>query len=241
FPYDTINEITKHVPSIFGKIKSLEDCYKEIKEFKNYFDEVPDRKRLLRYAVVLENLNKNVSMHASGVVIAPSDITDYVPISKAPQVNDQFMTQYDMKMLEEAGLIKMDFLGLKELKILGQTIDLIEKRKGIKIDLDSLPLDEIKTFELFSNGNTIGVFQFSRPKMREYLAKMKPKNINDLAAMNALYRPGPMDLIPDFIDKKAGKKEVTYLHPVMQDVLSETYGIIVYQEQVMQLVRTIAG
>ena len=241
FPFDTINEITKHVPSIFGKIKSLEDCYRDIPEFKNYFDEVPDRKRLLNYAVVLENLNKNVSMHASGVVIAPSDITDYVPISKAPQVNDQFMTQYDMKMLEEAGLIKMDFLGLKELKILGQTIDEIEKRKGIKIDLDTIPLDDIKTYELFSNGHTIGVFQFSRGKMREYLAKLKPKNINDLAAMNALYRPGPMDLIPDFIDNKAGKKEVTYLHPIMKDVLSETYGIIVYQEQVMQLVRVIAG
>ncbi len=241
YPFDTINEITKHVPSIFGKIKSLTDCYRDIPEFKQYFDQAKERKKLLDYAVVLENLNKNVSMHASGVVIAPSDITDYVPVAKTPQVDNQFMTQYDMKMLEDAGLIKMDFLGLKELKILQQAVDLIEKRKGIRIDLEALPLNDEKTYEIFSSGHTIGIFQFSRPKMREYLAKLKPKDINDLAAMNALYRPGPMDLIPEFIERKHGKKEVKYLHNDMAQVLEETYGIIVYQEQVMQLVRVIAG
>lgn len=241
YPFDTINEVTKHVPSVFGKIKSLTDCYNEIPDFKQYFDQAKERKKLLDYAVVLENLNKNVSMHASGVVIAPSDISDYVPIAKAPQSENQYMTQYDMKMLEDAGLIKMDFLGLKELKILQQAVDLIEERHKIKIDLDTLPLDDAKTYELFSNGHTIGIFQFSKPKMREYLAKLKPKNINDLAAMNALYRPGPMDLIPEFIDRKHGRKDVTYLHPDMEVVLNETYGVIVYQEQVMQLVRVIAG
>lgn len=241
YPFDTINEVTKHVPSVFGKIKSLTDCYNEIPDFKQYFDQAKERKKLLDYSVVLENLNKNVSMHASGVVIAPSDISDYVPIAKAPQSENQYMTQYDMKMLEDAGLIKMDFLGLKELKILQQAVDLIEERHKIKIDLDTLPLDDAKTYELFANGHTIGIFQFSKPKMREYLAKLKPKNINDLAAMNALYRPGPMDLIPEFIERKHGKKEVTYLHQDMEQVLKETYGVIVYQEQVMQLVRVIAG
>lgn len=241
YPFDTINEVTKHVPSVFGKIKSLTDCYNEIPDFKQYFDQAKERKKLLDYSVVLENLNKNVSMHASGVVIAPSDISDYVPIAKAPQSENQYMTQYDMKMLEDAGLIKMDFLGLKELKILQQAVDLIEERHKIKIDLDTLPLDDVKTYELFANGHTIGIFQFSKPKMREYLAKLKPKNINDLAAMNALYRPGPMDLIPEFIERKHGKKEVTYLHQDMEQVLKETYGVIVYQEQVMQLVRVIAG
>jgi len=241
YPFDTMNEITKHVPSLFGKVKSLSDCYKDIPEFKNYFDEIPERKKLLNYSIVLENLNKNSSVHASGVVIAPGDISYYSPIAKTPGVDNQYMTQYDMKTLEDAGLIKMDFLGLKELKILQQATDLVEKRRGIKIDLDSLPLDDTKTFELFSTGQTIGIFQFSKPKMREYLSKMKPKNINDLAAMNALYRPGPMDLIPDFIDKKSGKKEITYLHEDIKSILEETYGIIVYQEQVMQLVRKIAG
>ncbi|HJY63749.1 MAG TPA: DNA polymerase III subunit alpha [Ignavibacteria bacterium] len=241
YPFDTMNEVTKQVPTIFGKIKSLADCYKEIPEFRKYFDDSRDRKKLLSYSTVLENLNKNVSMHASGVVIAPSDITDYVPISKTPQLENVFMTQYDMKMIEEAGLIKMDFLGLKELKIIQRAVDLIEQKRGIKINVDEIPLDDEKTYELFSNGLTIGVFQFSKPKMREYLTKLKPKNINDLAAMNALYRPGPMDLIPEFIDRKSGKKEISYLHPSMEPVLNETNGVIVYQEQVMQLVRVIAG
>jgi DNA polymerase-3 subunit alpha len=241
YPFDTMNEVTKHVPSIFGKVKSLEDCYKEIPDFKNYFDEAPERKKLLNYSIVLENLNKNSSVHASGVVIAPSDITDYAPVCRTPQMENQFMTQYDWKMLEEAGLIKMDFLGLKELKILNRTMELIEKRHGVKFDLDTLPLDDEKTYELFSNGQTIGIFQFAKPKTREYLSKLKPKDINDLSAMNALNRPGPMELIPEFLENKQGKKEITYLHPSIEPILKETYGVIVYQEQVMQLVRLVAG
>ena len=241
YPFDTMNDITKHVPSIFGKVKSLDDCYNEIKDFKDYFDEVPDRKKLLQYATVLENLNKNVSVHASGVVIAPSDITDYCPISKTPQVENQYMTQYDMKMLEDVGLIKMDFLGLKELKILGKSIQLVEKRHNIKINLDELPLDDAETYELFSSGHTIGIFQFANSRTRDYLTKLKPKDINDLSALNALIRPGPMDLIPDFMDNKYGKKEIIYLHPNLEPILKETYGILIYQEQVMQIVRTVAG
>jgi len=241
YPFETINEVTKHVPSIFGRIKSLEDCYKEIPEFKQYFDADPERKKLLNYAVVLENLNKNVSVHASGIVIAPTTITDYSPLARTPQADNQYMTQYDMKMLEDAGLIKMDFLGLKELKILKHTMELIERRYGIKIELDRLPLDDAETYELFAAGQTIGVFQFSKPKMREYLTKLKPKNISDLAAMNALYRPGPMELIPEFIEKKFGRDQITYLHPKIEPILKETYGIIVYQEQVMQIAREIAG
>ena len=241
YPFDTINDITKHVPSIFGKVKSLEDCYNEIKEFKEYFDEVPDRKKLLNYSVVLENLNKNVSVHASGIVIAPSDITDFVPVCKTPQVENQYMTQYDMKMLEDAGLIKMDFLGLKELKILGKTIDLVEKRYNKRINPDTLDLDDEKTYELISSGQTIGIFQFANSRTRDYLTKLKPKDINDLSAMNALNRPGPMDLIPDFIERKCGRKEITYPHPKIEPILKETYGIIVYQEQVMQIVREVAG
>lgn len=241
YPFDTINEITKHVPSIFGKVKSLQECYNEIPDFKNYFDEVPDRKKLLRYAIVLENLIKNMSMHASGVVITPSDISDFTPICKTPQLENQYMTQYDMIMLEKAGLIKMDFLGLKELKILEQTIELIRKRKDIVIDLETLSLDDEKTYELFSSGQTLGIFQFAKDKTREYLTQLKPRNINDLAAMNALNRPGPMDLIPDFIERKHGRKEITYIHPRIEEILKETYGIIVYQEQVMQIVREVAG
>ena len=144
----------------------------------------------------------------------PSNITDYVPLSRAkdPEKKRQdeeeivYCTQYDMNRLEDAGLIKMDFLGLKELKIIGKTFELVNENTNLNLTTDNIPLDDKETYELFSSGATVGIFQFSKSKMREYLSKLKPKNINDLAAMNALYRPGPMKLIPDFIEKRFGKK-----------------------------------
>jgi DNA polymerase-3 subunit alpha len=246
FPFNEINELTKHIPIIFGKVTPLKKCMVDVEDFKNYFKKSApelkeDRKKLYEYSQVLENLNKNSSIHASGVVIAPSDVIDYVPLSKVTGEDDVFCTQYDMNQLEDAGLIKMDFLGLKELKVIGRTLSLVNSRNNIDLTVDKIPLDDEKTYELFGSGSTVGIFQFSKSKMREYLAKMKPKNINDLAAMNALYRPGPMKLIPDFIDKRFGRKEVTYLHPLMENSLKETYGIIVFQEQVMQIAREVAG
>jgi DNA polymerase-3 subunit alpha len=145
-----------------------------------------------------------------------------------------------MNRLEDAGLIKMDFLGLKELKIIGKTLKLVNENHNLSLTTDNIPLDDKETYELFSAGSTVGIFQFSKSKMREYLSKLKPKDINDLAAMNALYRPGPMKLIPDFIEKRFAKKEITYLHPLMESALKDTYGIIVYQEQVMQIAREVA-
>lgn len=245
FPFDDINNLNRLVPIVFGKVKPLEDCMKEVPEFAKYFQtgtaaEKAEKKNLFEYASILENLNKNSSIHASGIVIAPSDVTDYVPLAKIPN-EEAYCTQYDMNRLEDAGLIKIDFLGLKELKVVGRTIDLVNKKYSLNLTPETIPLDDEKTYELFSNGSTIGVFQFSKSKMREYLAKLKPKNINDLAAMNALYRPGPMKLIPDFIEKRFGRKPITYLHPKMENALKETYGIIVYQEQVMQIAREVAG
>lgn len=246
FPFNEINELTKHIPIIFGKVKKLSECMEEVPDFKKYFESgTPEqkaaKKKLFDYARTLENLNKNSSIHASGVVIAPSNITDYVPLSKVAGEDNVFCTQFDMKLLEDAGMIKMDFLGLKELKIIGKILALVNEKYGINLTTDKIPLDDSKTYELFSAGSTIGIFQFSKSKMREYLSKLKPKNINDLAAMNALYRPGPMKLIPDFIDKRFGKKPITYLHPVLENSLKETYGIIVYQEQVMQIAREFSG
>jgi DNA polymerase-3 subunit alpha len=246
FPFNEVNELTSYIPILFGKVKPLFECLKEVPDFAKYFKTGTDeqktkRKQLYDYSNTLENLNKNSSIHASGVVITPSDVTDYVPLSKVTGEANVFCTQYDMNQLESAGLIKIDFLGLKELKVISRTLDLINKKNKINLTVEDIPLDDSKTYELFSSGSTIGVFQFSKSKMREYLSKMKPKNINDLAAMNALYRPGPMKLIPDFIDKRFGKKPITYLHPKMANALSETYGIIVYQEQVMQIAREVAG
>ncbi len=245
FPFNEINELTKTIPSLFGKIKPLSECIKEVPEFKNYFktgteQQKQEKKKLFEYSSILENLNKNSSIHASGVVITPSDVTDYVPLSKVPKENSYF-TQYDMNSLEDAGLIKIDFLGLKELKVIQRTLDKVNKKYNLDLTPEKIPLDDKKTFELFSNGATIGVFQFSKSKMREYLSKLKPKNINDLAAMNALYRPGPMKLIPDFINKRFGREPISYMHPKLEKVLKETYGIIVYQEQAMQIAREIAG
>ncbi len=245
FPYNDINDLTKLVPILFGKVKPLKDCMKEVPDFANYFKtgneaEKEDKKNLLEYASTLENLNKNSSIHASGVVIAPSDVTDFVPLAKVPNDN-AFCTQFDMNRLEDAGLIKIDFLGLKELKVVGRTIDLVNKKYSLSLTPETIPLDDADTYELFSSGSTVGIFQFSKSKMREYLSKLKPKNINDLAAMNALYRPGPMKLIPDFIEKRFGRQPITYLHPKMENSLKETYGIIVYQEQVMQIGREVAG
>lgn len=255
FPYKEINDLTKLIPILFGKVKPLSECIKEVPDFAAYFKSGDgaaklDRKSLFEYSSVLENLNKNSSIHASGVVIAPSNISDYVPLSRAKDPEKKggdedeqivYCTQYDMNMLEDAGLIKMDFLGLKELKIIGKTLRLVNENHGLNITTDNIPLDDKETYELFSAGATIGIFQFSKNKMREYLSKLKPKDINDLAAMNALYRPGPMKLIPDFIDKRFGRKEISYLHPLMENALKDTYGIIVYQEQVMQIAREVAG
>lgn len=246
FPYQEINELTKLIPILFGKVKPLAECMAEVPEFKSYFESTDkvnglNRKSLFEYANVLENLNKNSSIHASGVVIAPSDVTDYVPLSKVTGEENIFCTQYDMNQLEDAGLIKIDFLGLKELKVISKTLGLVNKRYEKNLTLDNIPLDDEKTFKLFSAGATTGIFQFSKDKMKEYLSKMKPQNINDLAIMNALNRPGPMKLIPDLIDKRFGRKPITYMHPKMENALKETYGIIIYQEQVMQIAREVAG
>lgn len=246
FPYQEINDLTKLIPILFGKVKPLTECLKEVPDFSKYFktgteEQKLDKRNLFEYASVLENLNKNSSIHASGIVIAPGEVTDYVPLSKVVGVDNVFCTQYDMNQLEDAGMIKIDFLGLKELKLIGKTLNLINKQYNINLTPENIPLDDKKTYELFSSGATIGIFQFSKSKMREYLSKLKPKNINDLAAMNALYRPGPMKLIPDVIERRFKKKPITYMHPKMENALKETYGIIVYQEQVMQIARDIAG
>ena len=193
---------------------------------------------LMTHAKVLEGMNRHASIHAAGVVIAPGDLTDYVPLYKSS--SDDVTSQYDMKGLEELGLLKMDFLGLRTLTVIDKAVKLIAK-KGTKVVIENLPMDDEKVYELFSKGLTIGVFQFESSGMREFLKKLKPTVIEDLIAMNALYRPGPMENIDDFISRKHGKTKSVYPHPLMEPILKETYGIIVYQEQVMQIAHEIAG
>ncbi|HLE32126.1 MAG TPA: DNA polymerase III subunit alpha [Bacteroidota bacterium] len=239
-PLSTIDSITKQIPVFQGKVTPVAEALETIPELK-WMKESPDEKikMLIDTALVLEGMNRNVSTHAAGVVIAPGDISDYVPMYKTPQTD--LMTQYNMKDLEDAGLLKMDFLGLRTLTVIDNALRLIKENHGTDLDLDALPGDDPKTLELFSKGQTVAVFQFESTGMQDYLRKLKPSSVHDLVAMNALYRPGPMENIPDFIDRKHGKKTIEYLHPKMEETLKETYGIIVYQEQVIKIASDVAG
>jgi DNA polymerase-3 subunit alpha len=240
-PIPTVNKITKYIPSKFGKVYSIDQAISEVPELQWVKkSKEPEIVNLLKYARVLEGMNRNASKHAAGVVITPGDVSDFVPLATAVSQQD-IVTQFNMKEIENAGLLKMDFLGLRTLTIIRDTLDLIKKNHGVEIDIDNISLDDVSTYELFSKGQTTGVFQFESAPMREYLKKLKPGSLNDLAAMNALYRPGPMEFIDEFIDRKFGVRKVEYMHPLLEEILKETYGIIVYQEQVIQIANKIAG
>ena len=195
-------------------------------------------KELVDYSKVLEGMNRHASIHAAGVVITPSDLTDYMPLYKSSQ--GDITSQYDMKSLENLGLLKMDFLGLRNLTVIDHTIKLLQ-RKDVIIKIEKIPMDDAKVYKLFAKGLTIGVFQFESSGMREFLKKLKPTHFEDLIAMNALYRPGPMKNIDNFINRRSGKKKIEYVSPALKPILDETYGIIVYQEQVMQIANEIAN
>ena len=246
-PLAEADRIAKLIPD--GVKVTLEDAKSEVKEFAElYTSPDPQIRKLMHYATVLEGSARHTGVHAAGVIIAPGNVSEYVPISiqkgKGGGVNgsgDAVVTQYDGKWIEEFGLLKMDFLGLKTLTVIDDTLALIREGHGIEIDLDSLPLDDAKTYKLFQKGDTVGIFQFESEGMREWMRKLKPTGIDDLIAMNALYRPGPMDLIPIYILRKHGQEEVEYPHPMLEEILEPTYGIPVYQEQVMQMAQVMGG
>ncbi|MBE2279252.1 MAG: DNA polymerase III subunit alpha [Ignavibacteriaceae bacterium] len=244
-PLNIVNNINKHIPSVFGKVYSIEKALSEVPELKWINDSKDEQiTSLVKYAKTLEDMNRNASKHAAGVVIAPGDVSNYVPLASLSATENQIVTQYSMKQLEEAGLLKMDFLGLRTLSIIDDTLKFVKQNRPESEwveDIDKIPLDDEKTYKLFGNGQTTGIFQFESPAMRKYLKKLKPKSVSELAAMNALYRPGPMDFIDDFIDRKFGRAEITYLHPELEPILKETYGIIVYQEQVIKIANQLAG
>jgi DNA polymerase III subunit alpha len=239
-PLQITESITKQIPVIQGKVTPLAEVLETNPELKWVKDTDDEKIReLIDISLVLEGLNRNASTHAAGIVIAPGPLTDYVPVYKTPQT--EVMTQYNMVDLEKAGLLKMDFLGLRTLTVIENALALIQQNHGTEIKLDKIPENDSSTFELFSKGQTIGLFQFESSGMQDWLRKLKPTTISDLVAMNALYRPGPMDMIGDFIDRKQGRKKIEYVHPKLEPSLKETYGIIVYQEQVIRLASEIAG
>ncbi len=234
YSFGEVDKIAKAIPNELNI--TLDSALNKSDDLREMAED--EYSELMSHSKVLEGMHRHASIHAAGVVIAPGNLTDYVPLYKSS--TDDVTSQYDMKGLEELGLLKMDFLGLRNLTVIDKAVKLL-KEKGINIDLEKLSLDDKKVYELFTKGLTIGVFQFESSGMREFLKKLKPTAIEDLIAMNALYRPGPMDNIDDFIARKHGKKRINYSHPLMEPILQETYGIIVYQEQVMQIAHEIAG
>lgn len=201
-------------------------------------DDLPAR--ILHEAEILEGSVRNTGIHAAGIIIAPKDLTDLIPVCTSKD-SELWLTQIEGSVIEEAGVIKMDFLGLKTLSIIKNALQLIKQNHDVEIDIDAIPLDDEKTFELYQHGATIGTFQFESVGMQKYLRELKPDQFGDLIAMNALYRPGPIAYIPNFIDRKHGKEAISYDLPDMEEYLQETYGITVYQEQVMLLAQKLAG
>ncbi|RSK45829.1 DNA polymerase III subunit alpha [Hymenobacter perfusus] len=240
-PLPVANDLVKMVPDQVGT--TLAKAFAENPELDYILrDEAPDnlRGQILRLAHKLEGSVRNTGIHAAGVIIAPDDITKYIPVSTSKD-SDLLITQFDGKVIESAGMLKMDFLGLKTLTIIVDAINLIERNHGVKIDIDEIPIDDQKTYELYQRGDTIGTFQFESEGMRMYLKDLKPTNIEDLIAMNALYRPGPMQFIPNFINRKHGREVVDYPHELLEPILNYSQGIMVYQEQIMQTAQILAG
>ncbi len=227
-----INTIEKELSNDdFENVKKLRKILSEEKTIQG---------KVLKEALVLEGSVRNVGIHAAGIIIAPDDLTNIIPVATSKE-SDLLVTQYDGRVIEDAGVIKMDFLGLKTLTIIKDALKLIKQNHGVIIDIDTIPLDDAKTFELYQKGDTNGTFQFESDGMQMYLRDLKPDKFEDLIAMNALYRPGPMVYIPQFINRKHGREAVSYDLADMQEYLEETYGITVYQEQVMLLSQKLAN
>ena len=244
-PLMEVNRIAKLFPEkpgvdTFKHVLNPEKNPETCEEIGLLFDsEDPGIRKMMQFARTLEGCARQTGIHAAGVIIAPGNVHDYVPVALSKEKD--VITQYDGPNAEYCGLLKMDFLGLKTLSILKTAIQYVKENHGITYNLDDIPLDDSKTYELYQRGDTVGTFQFESDGMRKYLKELKPTVMDDLIAMNALYRPGPMQFIPQYIDCKHGKKEVEYPHEDLIPILEPTYGIMVYQEQIMQVAREMGG
>lgn len=238
-PLNESDKLAKLVPERPGT--TLAEAFKEVPELGQARNSENELIRdTLKYAEVLEGNVRQTGVHACGVIIGRDDLEEYIPLSTAKDA-DLFVTQYEGSQVEDIGLLKMDFLGLKTLSIIKDALGFIKEYKGIDLDIDSIPLDDKKTFNLYSRGETTALFQFESPGMKKHLRTLQPNRFEDLIAMNALYRPGPMEYIPSFINRKHGREKIEYDIPVMEEYLTDTYGITVYQEQVMLLSQKLAG
>jgi DNA polymerase-3 subunit alpha len=252
-PLPRVEQITKLIPQRLGI--TLDDALKEEPNLKKEYDTDPQVRELVDIARTLEGTNRNAGTHAAGVVIANGPLTEHVPLQRVVRKNEGeargrgagqdavVTTQWVMGDLEQIGLLKMDFLGLRTLTLLNNAVQLIEKTRGEKIDLDKLPLDDPKTYALLQRGDAKGVFQFESDGIRELLKRMRPDNIRDLIACNALFRPGPLGggMVDAYVNRKHGRERPAYPHPVMEEVLKETYGVMIYQEQIMRILNRLGG
>ena len=236
-PFGEVDRIAKLIP---GELKiTLDKAIQQVPELQQMAETPGEQGQLIEYSRKLEGLARHASVHACAVIIAPSRLTDYVPLYRAPK-DGTVTTQFDGDTCKDVGLLKMDILGLKELSLMDEAVRLIRQREP-GFDLYAVPWDDGPTFELFSRGETVGVFQFESPPMRDYLRQLKPDKIEDVIAMNALYRPGPMKEIPRYIARHQGDEAADYDHPILEPILKETYGIITYQEQVQRICRDLSG
>ena len=252
FPLVDADRIAKLIPTmsklgkIFGmdekelKKKFRSEDLEKVNELLNIAEGDDLEAQTVNQARILEGSVRNTGIHACGVIITPGDITNFVPVSVAKD-SDLYVTQFDNSVVESAGLLKMDFLGLKTLTFIKDTVKIVKGRHDIDLVPDEFPLDDEKTYKLFQRGETVGIFQYESPGMQKHMKDLKPTVFDDLIAMNALYRPGPMEYIPSFIGRKHGDEEIAYDLPAMEEYLKETYGITVYQEQVMLLSQKLAG
>ncbi|MCB0398449.1 MAG: DNA polymerase III subunit alpha [Winogradskyella sp.] len=250
-PLNDADRIAKLIPTMskLGKIFGLsekdlakkfrQEDLEKVNQLLNISDGSDLEAETVNQARVLEGSVRNTGIHACGVIITPGDITNYVPVATAKD-SDLYVTQFDNSVVESAGLLKMDFLGLKTLTLIKDTVKIVKARHGIELDPENFPLDDEETYALFQRGETVGIFQYESPGMQKHMKHLKPTVFDDLIAMNALYRPGPMEYIPSFINRKHGKEEIIYDLPEMEEYLKETYGITVYQEQVMLLSQKLA-
>ena len=239
-PYGDVDRIAKLIPPTIGV--TIEEALKDSPQLQEVYDSNPQIRELIDTAKKLEGLVRGAGVHAAGVVIAPRPLTDLVPVSRSK--NDEIVTAYDMKAVEKLGLLKMDFLGLATLTVIDDCLKLIKKNRGEELDMAKVPLDDLETYEqVFHRALTSGVFQFESGGMRDVLRRYKPTTVEDLTALNALYRPGPIQggMIDDFIERKWGRRKVEYELPPLETILKETLGVIVYQEQVMQIANALAG
>ena len=236
--YGEVDRIAKAVPNQLGI--RLDEAIQTSPELRGLVEGDPAVKRITDFARHLEGVARNASTHAAGVVISREPLTELMPLQKATN-SDGLMSQYEMHAIEALGLLKFDFLGLSNLTILRQAVDLVREHRGVLIDIENIPLDDAKTFELLASGETTGVFQLESAGMRRYVRELQPTSVYDLAAMVALYRPGPMENIPAYIRRKHGQEAVTYLHPLLEPYLEKTYGIFVYQEDIMAAAIALGG